>query len=119
VGIWPLNPTSPDVFNDVFKRLHTLLVENGPFNRSAIKSPAIRHQKFCVADGKESSAFVHLALSTFKGRDLSIRQAAGEKILAFLKEEFARSFEELSCNLTVDIEEKDRDTYFKATSGEL
>ncbi|UCB48612.1 MAG: 5-carboxymethyl-2-hydroxymuconate Delta-isomerase [Deltaproteobacteria bacterium] len=106
-------------FKDFFKRLHTLLVENGPFNLSDIKSRAIPHQRFYVADGQESKAFVHLTLSIFEGRDLSIRQAVGEKILAFLKGEFARSFKELNCSYTVVITEMDKGTYFKATSGEL
>ncbi len=106
-------------FKAFFKRLHAVLVENGPFNMSDIKSRAIRHQHFCVAHGKESNAFVHLTLSIFKGRDLSVRQAVGEKILLFLKKEFARSFEKLNCSLTVDIREMAKDTYFKATSGDL
>ena len=106
-------------FKDFFERLHTLLVENGPFNLSAIKSRAIRHQQFHVADGKEPNAFVHLTLSIFKGRDLSIRQAVGEKILSFLKGEFARSFEKLNCSYTGEIKEMDKDTYFKAMSGNL
>ena len=70
-----------------------------------------------MADGKESNAFVHLTLSIFKGRDLSIRKAVGEKILAFLKGEFARSFEKLNCSYTVEVKEMDQETYFKATSG--
>jgi len=104
---------------DFFKKLHTLLVENGPFNISDIKSRAICHQQFCVADGQESNAFVHLTLSIFKGRDLGLRQAVGEKILAFLKEEFPGSFQKLNCSYTVEIREMDKETYFKVMSGEL
>jgi 5-carboxymethyl-2-hydroxymuconate isomerase len=106
-------------FKDFFKKLHTLLVDAGPFNLSDIKSRAIRHQEFYVASGQESNAFVHLTLLIFKGRDLSIRQAVGEKILAFLKGEFARSFEKLNCSYTVEVKEMDKETYFKVTSGEL
>ena len=106
-------------FKDFFKKLHTLLVDVGPFNLSDVKSRAIRHQEFYVANGQESNAFVHLTLSIFKGRDLSIRQAVGERILAFLKGQFARSFEELSCSFTVEVKEMEKETYFKATSGEL
>jgi 5-carboxymethyl-2-hydroxymuconate isomerase len=106
-------------FKDFFKKLHTLLVDVGPFNLSDIKSRAIRHQEFYVANGQESNAFVHLTLSIFKGRDLSIRQAVGERILAFLKGEFARSFEELSCSFTVEVKEMEKENYFKATGGEL
>ncbi len=106
-------------FEDFFKKLHTLLVEVGPFNLSDIKSRAIRHQEFCVANGQESNAFVHLTLSIFKGRDLGIRQAVGEKMLAFLKGEFARSFETLNCSLTVEVREMEKETYFKTTGGKL
>ena len=106
-------------YEDFFKKLHTLLADVGPFNLSDIKSRAIRHQQFYVANGQDSNAFVHLTLSIFKGRDLSIRQAVGEKILAFLKGEFARSFEKLNCSYTVEVKEIDKETYFKATSGNL
>jgi len=106
-------------FKSFFKRLHAVLVENGPFNMSDIKSRAIRHEQFCVANGKGSNAFVHLTLFIFKGRDLGIRKSVGDKILSFLKAEFNRSFEKLHCSLTVDIREMEKDTYFKATSGDL
>ena len=106
-------------FEDFFKKLHTLLVEVGPFNLSDIKSRAIRHQEFCVANGQESNAFVHLTLAIFKGRDLSIRQAMGERLLAFLKGEFAGSFEKLNCSFTVEVREMDKETYFKTTGGKL
>jgi 5-carboxymethyl-2-hydroxymuconate isomerase len=106
-------------FKEFFKRLHTLLVEAGPFNLSDIKSRAIRHQEFYVADGQESNAFVHMTLSIFKGRDLGIRQAVGEKLLAFLQEEFARSLQKLNCSYTVEIREMDKQTYFKGVSGDL
>ena len=104
---------------DLFKKLHTLLVDVGPFNLSDIKSRAIRHKEFHVANGQKSNAFVHLTLSIFKGRDLSIRQAVAEKILSFLKGEFARSFEKLNCSYTVEIREMEKETYFKTTSGKL
>jgi 5-carboxymethyl-2-hydroxymuconate isomerase len=106
-------------FKEFFKRLHTLLVDVGPFKLSDIKSRAIRHQEFYVADGQESNAFVHLTLSIFKGRDLGIRQAVGEKLLAFLREEFARSLQKLNCSYTVEIREMDKETYFKLVRGDL
>jgi 5-carboxymethyl-2-hydroxymuconate isomerase len=108
----------PD-FKEVFKRLHTLLVENGPFHLEDIKSRAVVHANYVVADGDEQNGFVHLVLSIFKGRDLTLRQTLGEKLLSFLKQEFARSYEALNCSITVDIVEIERETYFKAASGKL
>lgn len=101
---------------DLFQKLHTLLTENGPFKLSDIKSRAIEHKEFYVADGKTSNAFVHLTLSIFKGRNLKIRQAVGKMLLDFLQNEFARSYQELKCSITVDIKEIDTDTYFKISN---
>ena len=94
----------PDA-GDLFKRLHELLVRNGPFEMSAIKSRIIRHREYFVADGNRSNGFIHLTLSILKGRDLSLRQALAEKLLSFLKAAFARSRAQLKCSITVDIQE--------------
>ena len=101
---------------DVFQKLHELIVENGPFELSAIKSRAIVHTDFYVADGNKSNAFVHLTLSIFKGRDLSVRQTVGNLLLELLKKEFARSCQQLHCSITVEIKEIDTDTYFKESN---
>lgn len=102
--------------HDVFKKLHTLLIENGPFNLSDIKSRAIRYKEFYVADGSASNAFVHLTLSIFKGRNINIRQAVGKALLEFLQNEFAHSYQELKCSFTVAIKEIDTDTYFRISN---
>jgi len=102
--------------HDVFQNLHQILVENGPFNLCDIKSRAVKHQDFYVSDGHESNAFVHLTLSIFKGRALDVRQAIGEMLLEFLKNQFARSYRELRCSITVDIKEINTDTYFKIST---
>jgi 5-carboxymethyl-2-hydroxymuconate isomerase len=100
----------PDV-DDLFKRLHELLIQHGPFKLSDIKSRVIRHQEYFVADGNNSNGFIHLTLSILKGRDLSLRQALGKRILSFLIKEFARSHAQLKCSITVDIRELNTDTY--------
>jgi 5-carboxymethyl-2-hydroxymuconate isomerase len=101
---------------DVFQKLHELLVENGPFKLSAIKSRAVAHKDYYVSDGNESNAFVHLTLSIFKGRDLSVRQTVGNLLLELLKKEFDRSYQQLRCSITVEIREINTDTYFKMSS---
>jgi 5-carboxymethyl-2-hydroxymuconate isomerase len=101
---------------EVFKGLHALLIENGPFNLSDIKSRAIMYREFYVADGKTSNAFVHLSLAIFKGRNLKIRQVVGKMLLEFLQNEFARSYQKLNCSITVEIREVDTDTYFKISN---
>ena len=101
---------------DVFKSLHALLIESGPFHLSDIKSRAIMHREFYVADGNPSNSFVHLTLSIFKGRDINLRQAVSKALLEFLQNKFSRSYQELKCSITVDIKEIDSDTYSKLSN---
>ena len=100
----------------LFQNLHRLLVENGPFNLSDIKSRAVAHRDFYVSDGNDANAFVHLTLSIFKGRELDIQQQIGNKLLAYLENEFARSYAVLKCSITVEIKEINTDTYFKISN---
>ena len=100
----------------IFHDLHRLLVANGPFNLSDIKSRALAHKDFYISDGNDANAFVHLTLSIFKGRELDIRQQVGKKLLAYLENEFARSNAALKCSITVEIKEINTDTYFKISN---
>lgn len=100
----------------LFRNLHRLLVENGPFNMSDIKSRAVAHKDFYVSDGNDANAFIHLTLRIFKGRELDVRQRIGNKLLEFLRNEFARSYATLKCSITVDIKEINTDTYFKISN---
>ena len=108
-----LEDVQPD---DIFSKLHELLVNSGPFELSAIKSRAIAHKDFYAADGNKSNAFVHLTLCIFKGRELSLRQTVGNLLLELLMKEFDRTYQRLPCSITVEIREIDSDTYFKKSS---
>jgi 5-carboxymethyl-2-hydroxymuconate isomerase len=100
----------------LFRNLHRLLVANGPFQMSDIKSRAVAHEDFYISDGNDANAFIHLTLSIFKGRELDIQQRVGKKLLAFLKKEFDRSNMALKCSITVEIKEINTDTYFKVSN---
>ena len=100
----------------LFRNLHRLLVENGPFQMSDIKSRAVAHEDFYISDGNDANAFIHLTLSIFKGRELDIQQRVGNELLAFLENEFARSYKELKCSITVEIKEINTDIYFKISN---
>ncbi|MBW2408445.1 MAG: 5-carboxymethyl-2-hydroxymuconate Delta-isomerase [Deltaproteobacteria bacterium] len=100
----------------LFQDLHRLLVENGPFRLSDIKSRAVAHRDFYISDGDDANAFIHLTLSIFKGRAPDIQHRVGNKLLAFLENEFARSCAGLKCSITVEIKEINTDTYFKISN---
>ena len=58
-------------------RLHEALVATGAVNLKGIKSRAIRHTEYRIADGDPAYAFVHVNLLIREGRPLEIQQDAG------------------------------------------
>jgi 5-carboxymethyl-2-hydroxymuconate isomerase len=100
-------------FTSFFQGLHQLLVHSGLFGLSDIKSRVVCCREFRVGDGDPSLSFIHLSLYILSGRAREVRQALADRLLAFLKEEFAESCKPLNCEMTVDVREMDRETYRK------
>jgi 5-carboxymethyl-2-hydroxymuconate isomerase len=86
-------------------RLHAELVEMGAINLKGIKSRAIRHTEYRIADGNKGYAFVHVNLLIREGRPLEVQQDAAQRVLAALKETFGYRFENGYLSLSVDIKE--------------
>jgi 5-carboxymethyl-2-hydroxymuconate isomerase len=86
-------------------RLHDELVATGAVNLKGIKSRAIRHAEYRIADGDAGYAFVHVNLLIREGRPLETQREAARRVLAVLKETFGRRFEDGYLSLSVDIKE--------------
>jgi 5-carboxymethyl-2-hydroxymuconate isomerase len=86
-------------------RLHSELVATGAINLKGIKSRAIRHTEYRIADGDPHYAFVHVGLLIREGRPLETQQEAARRVLGVLKETFGQRFDEGHLSLSVDIKE--------------
>jgi len=86
-------------------RLHDELVATGAVNLKGIKSRAIRHTEYRIADGNPAYAFVHVNLLIREGRPIEIQQDAAQRTMAVLKEIFRSRFEDGYLSLSVDIKE--------------
>jgi 5-carboxymethyl-2-hydroxymuconate isomerase len=86
-------------------RLHEELVATGAVNLKGIKSRALRHTEYRIADGDAGYAFVHVNLLIREGRPLEIQQEAAQRIMAVLKDTFGYRFENGYMSLSVDIKE--------------
>ena len=86
-------------------RLHDELVATGAVNLKGIKSRAIRHTEYRIADGNPAYAFVHVNLLIREGRPIEIQQDAAQRTMAVLKEAFQSRFEDGYLSLSVDIKE--------------
>jgi 5-carboxymethyl-2-hydroxymuconate isomerase len=86
-------------------RLHAELVATGAVNLKGIKSRAIRHSAYRIADGNEEYAFVHVNLLIREGRPYEVQKDTAQRVLEVLKETFGDRFEKGHLSLSVDIKE--------------
>jgi len=86
----------------------------GSFDLANVKSRAVRHGSFRVADGAPDRAFVHLTLAVLAGREARLLRETGGALLAVLRESFPRARAERRCDVTVEIREMSPRLYFKS-----
>jgi 5-carboxymethyl-2-hydroxymuconate isomerase len=86
-------------------RLHEEVVATGAINLKGIKSRAIKHTQYRIADGNPEYAFVHVSLLIREGRPLEIQKEATRRVMAVLKDTFGYRFEEGYLSLSVDLKE--------------
>jgi len=86
-------------------RLHSELVATGAINLKGLKSRAVRHSEYRIADGNLEYAFVHVNLLIREGRPLEVQKDASHRVLEVLKETFGERFENGYLSLSVDIKE--------------
>jgi 5-carboxymethyl-2-hydroxymuconate isomerase len=86
-------------------RLHEEVVATGAINLKGIKSRAIKHTQYRVADGDPDYAFVHVGLLIREGRPIEIQKEATQRVMRVLKETFGHLFEKRKLSLTVDLKE--------------
>ena len=76
-------PDRPD-FRRLLLDLHEALLAAAPFERKDLKSRAIRHDVFAVADGAEDLAFVALSIAILDGRPDDVKAALSDAALEVL-----------------------------------
>ena len=86
-------------------RLHEEVVATGAINLKGIKSRAINHTQYRIADGDPDYAFVHVGLLIRGGRPLETQKDATQRVMKVLKETFGHLFETRKLSLTVDLKE--------------
>ena len=86
-------------------RLHAELVATGAINLKGIKSRAVRHSEYRIADGNKDYAFVHVNLLIREGRSPEIQKDAAQRVMAVLKESFGYRFKDEYLSLSVNIGE--------------
>lgn len=86
-------------------RLHEEVVATGAINLKGIKSRALKHTQYRIADGDPAYAFVHVGLLIREGRPIEVQKDATQRVMKVLKETFGHLFEMRKLSLTVDLKE--------------
>ncbi len=100
-------------FHTLFMRLHTLLAQSLPTELSGCRSRALECVHYCVGDGNEHNAFIHLTLKIMPGRSEEKRMKLGNELVAALQEYCSKNFHAQKIQLSVEMLEL-QPTYFKA-----
>jgi len=67
-------------------RLHEEVVATGAINLKGIKSRAVKHTQYRIADGNPEYAFVHIELLIREGRPIEIQREATRRVMTVLVE---------------------------------
>lgn len=99
--------------------LHHLLNAEAGIRIENCKSRWRRVDHWVVGAGQEESAFVHLDLRFMEGRPLEVQRAVGQGALTALRSHFKKAPSGVDLQITVEVGEIRRATYFKFPEGTL
>ena len=109
----------PEVaFDELFARLHQVLVDVGAIAIGNCKSRARCLDNYFIGDGGSQHAFAHLTIRFLGGRSVDLKRQIGRECLVVLEKALTPS-SPLDLQITVEIQEIERTTYFKIPEGTL
>lgn len=106
-------------FAPLFVGIHEILHERAGIRLDNCKSRALRRDEFYIGDGHPSNAFVHLDIRFIEGRSEDVKQSVGTASLNRLKQFFEKSMARLDLQITVELGDIQRSSYFKFPEGTL
>ena len=106
-------------FPSLFSALHGILADEAGIQTDNCKSRCLRLDTYQVGLGAGQQAFVHLTMRILEGRPLEVRKAIAQRALALLEKTYNPSLDRLHLQITVEVTEMQRETYFKAPSVRL
>lgn len=106
----------PD-FANLFSKCHLLLTEIAKADPRACKSRATKITAFFTGSGEPKDAFIHLHVLLASGRSSETKKELGTALLSLFKNEFAERLKNHDLQITIHVDEFDKDFYFKFPSS--
>ena len=111
------NVVSPPDVRELLLAVHRALLGTGLFAEADIKSRAVRHETFAVADGAADRSFVALSVQILDGRTDEVKAEIADALFAVVTEAFAAAISSSRCNVTVQIRDIHRASYRRHRGG--
>lgn len=102
---------------ELFPRLHRVLEQVAGVDVLNCKSRAVHLDRYCIGVGDAEGAFVHLEIRLLEGHSAAVKQEVGERSLRILEAYFAPAAKGLALQVTVEVVDMLRQSYFKAASN--
>lgn len=106
-------------FNRLFSEVHRSLQDIAGIRLDNCKSRAWKAEDYFIGNGEANNAFVHLQIRIIEGRTPAVKQAIGERCLKILKQLYSASIAVMALQITVEVDDLQREFYFKHPEGSL
>ncbi len=104
-------------YKAMFAEIHGILSDIGKINIGNCKSRAVKLDEYYIAQGEKDNAFIHLEVKFMEGRPDELKQDLGRQILDVLIKFYGKSIDKCSLQVTVEILDLKRNSYFKYPEG--
>jgi 5-carboxymethyl-2-hydroxymuconate isomerase len=98
---------------ELISTVHKAAIASGVFPLKGTRTRAARRDLYEIADGHADNGFVHITARIGQGRNLDVRQEAGELIYEAACEYLRSYFEQHPLAISFEMQEIDADTSFK------
>lgn len=113
------NIVRPASWEQVFNGIHQLIHQITGVHIENCKSRAVSQENFYIGGGGKTLAFIHLEVALLSGKPDEVKQKLGNELLEFLLGEFEKLNVAEKLQVTVELRDIQRLSYFKFPSGTL
>lgn len=107
------NILEQDNLRPLLLQIHQVISETAGIDKNNCKSRALCRDTYTVGTGEANNAFVHLEIRILEGRTVKLKQEVAQRCLDLLQEFYAKSAENLALQITVEMQDIQRQSYLK------
>ena len=106
-------------FEKLFHIIHQALHHIAGIKIENCKSKAVKLEDYYVGNGSGKPGFIHVEVKFMEGRSMDIKSKIGEHILNIVKNHFQSHIKNPDFQLTVELLDIKKTSYFKYPEGTL